>query len=35
MRATADYRREAIGNLLIRLWHELETDEPVLRELDR
>ena len=35
MRATADYRREAIGNLLIRLWHELETDEPVLRELAR
>ena len=35
MRATADYRREAIGNLLIRLWHELETNEPALRELAR
>ncbi len=35
MRATADYRREVIGNLLIRLWHELETNEPTLRELAR
>ena len=35
MRASAEYRREVIGNLLIRLWHELETDEPALRELTR
>ena len=35
MRATADYRRQAIGNLLIRLWHELESNEPSLRGLVR
>ncbi len=33
MRASADYRREVIGNLLIRLWHELETDETTLQDV--
>ena len=35
MRATADYRRPAIGNLLIRLWNELESNDPSLRGLVR